>query len=359
VYPPPPIAEEQVKVAMTEHIETLRERLTHEELDAKALIVIWEHTKTAIRTDTLRIIKQRRRTARATYKQTCRQLLRPERRLLEEAAGVKHTVESVTDLLDAMSLQDVAGNTPLQRVRKAITACVRARLALKQRRLFSHGGYRTGKTTKSFYRRLSTKSGDPVVHQLDAAVGHRERGHMASPTRWPTHGRRSFSRRRAPKRLIMKCCNAWASLANIPTYCRTSQSLFQSLEVATEIRAAHPGKACGPDRLGNDWYRDFAGILTPVLTILFNAWYASGVVPPSFLEADIFCLKKGGVAQYPLNFRPLSLMNTDYKRITRILTTRARPKLPMIIHPNQNGLVPMRNIHATIDLFMAAQRVAD
>jgi hypothetical protein len=51
-------------------------------------------------------------------------------------------------------------------------------------------------------------------------------------------------------------------------------------------------------------------------------------------------------------------MNTDYKILTRVLATRTSPKLPLIIHPNQNGFVPLRSIHATIDLFAAAQAEA-
>jgi hypothetical protein len=129
-------------------------------------------------------------------------------------------------------------------------------------------------------------------------------------------------------------------------------------EVMAAIMAAKPGKACGPDRLGNDWYRDFAALLAPVLVELFNLWFATGIVPASFLEAGIFCLKKGGVSQNPLNFRPLSLMNTDYKILTRVLATRMSPKLPLMVHPNQNGFVPLRAIHATIDLFTAAQMEA-
>jgi hypothetical protein len=51
-------------------------------------------------------------------------------------------------------------------------------------------------------------------------------------------------------------------------------------------------------------------------------------------------------------------MDTDYKIWTRILATRMRVKLLMMIHPNQNRFVPLRTIHATIDLYTAAQAEA-
>ncbi|KAE8950659.1 hypothetical protein PR001_g34060, partial [Phytophthora rubi] len=41
-----------------------------------------------------------------------------------------------------------------------------------------------------------------------------------------------------------------------------------------------------------------------------------------------------------------------------MLATRACTKLYGIIHPHQNGFVPYSTIHATVDLFTAAQKVA-
>ncbi|KAE8880894.1 hypothetical protein PF005_g11441 [Phytophthora fragariae] len=41
-----------------------------------------------------------------------------------------------------------------------------------------------------------------------------------------------------------------------------------------------------------------------------------------------------------------------------MLATRTSQKLSRIVHPNQNGFVPFRSIHSTIDLFTAAQAAA-
>lgn len=76
------------------------------------------------------------------------------------------------------------------------------------------------------------------------------------------------------------------------------------------------------------------------------------------LEADIFCLKTPGDNANTLNFRPLALLNTDYKVFTRVLATRVRMTLPETIHLNQTGFVQGRTIHDTIDLFEVAQVVA-
>jgi hypothetical protein len=54
-------------------------------------------------------------------------------------------------------------------------------------------------------------------------------------------------------------------------------------------------------------------VLSLILTKLFNDFMAVGCTPTSFLEAYIFSISKGGDHTNPLNYRPIALLNTDYK----------------------------------------------
>ena len=45
------------------------------------------------------------------------------------------------------------------------------------------------------------------------------------------------------------------------------------------------------------------------------------------------------------NWRPISLLNCDYKIITNILAFRISDSIPKTIHPNQKCLVKGRSIH--------------
>jgi len=355
VYPPPAVAEKQVREATTARLATLKDRIFADAVDAQALADVWEDTKKSIRVETLKIIKQRRKMARATFKQRGRRLLRQERRLLEAAAGLQPTVDTITDMMEALTLREGRGSTPLQRVRAAITDCMRGKLALRQRRLFQRGRYHPGATSKQFFGRLSNKFGDNVIHRLDAAIGHRERGAHGQPDTMADAWTSLFQQETGSEEARQEVLKWLGDPGQYADQLADIMEPFTDEEVAQAIGGSKPGKACGPDRLGNEWYRDFSGQLVPILTVLFNCWMHQATFPASFLEADIFCLKKGGAAQDPLNFRPLSLMNTDYKLVTRILATRASRKLPGIIHLNQNGFVPLRTIHATLDLFTAAQ----
>jgi hypothetical protein len=359
VYPPPPIASEQVRLDMEAQLDAFYGYIQENTLYPAALAAAWVTLKTDIRIASLRIVRQRRKAARATYKQRCRRLLRQEQRILEAQAGAQPTVDIITDLMEAMTLKEGRGDTPLQRVRAVITDCIRGRLALRQRRLFKQTRYRKGATTKQFFRRVSNKFGNTDIHRLDAANGYPERGVHEKPETIADAWTGIFQQdpcSEEDRAAVLR----W--LGEPGQYTQLLADLMDPIteeEVSRAVRVAKPGKACGPDRLGNDYYRDFTNRLVPILTTLYNAWYQHGIMPDSFLEADIFCLKKGGGPTDPLNFRPLSLMDSDYKILTRILATRSSMKLPTIIHPNQNGFVPQRTIHATIDLFMAAQETAN
>jgi hypothetical protein len=173
VYPPPMIAQKQVTAAMHSRITKFHEHIKEAHHGPAGMAKEWEKTKTEIRKEALQIIKQRRKTARATYRQKCRRLVRQEQRLLALAAGEEATVDMITDMMEAMTLQDARGDSALTRVRNALTDCMRGRLALRQRRLFQQSQHRPGKTTKAMFRRNSNKFADNVVHRLDAASGYR------------------------------------------------------------------------------------------------------------------------------------------------------------------------------------------
>jgi hypothetical protein len=55
-------------------------------------------------------------------------------------------------------------------------------------------------------------------------------------------------------------------------------------------------------------------------------------------------LFKSGKRENICNWRPLTLLNTDYKIIAKILAERLKIVLPNVIHSDQKGFVKGRNI---------------
>jgi hypothetical protein len=59
----------------------------------------------------------------------------------------------------------------------------------------------------------------------------------------------------------------------------------------------------------------------------------------------IALLYKGTERENIKNWRPLTVLNYDYKIIANILATRLKTKLPNIIHIDQKGFVKGRTIN--------------
>ena len=58
----------------------------------------------------------------------------------------------------------------------------------------------------------------------------------------------------------------------------------------------------------------------------------------------ISCLPKSSDPTTPADFRPITLLNTDYKIMVRVIVNRLRPMMEVILHPSQYCGVPGRTI---------------
>ena len=80
--------------------------------------------------------------------------------------------------------------------------------------------------------------------------------------------------------------------------------------------------------------------LTEVLKYVFSI----NTLSPSQYSAILTLLYKKGEREDIRNWRPISLLNVDFKIITKILAERLKQVLPSIIHNDQKGFVKGRNI---------------
>ena len=60
--------------------------------------------------------------------------------------------------------------------------------------------------------------------------------------------------------------------------------------------------------------------------------------------------KPGRVKLSPSNYRPITLLNCDYKIISKVITNRIHPFLNDLIEKEQNGFMKARNIEDNIHL---------
>ncbi len=101
-----------------------------------------------------------------------------------------------------------------------------------------------------------------------------------------------------------------------PTADRCSASLTP--EEATQTCNRLPtGKAPGPDRIPNKLYKTFSARVGPIIAKVVNESRSKGVFPPGFSSGIITLLYKKKERDDPRNYRPITLLNGDYKIMMR------------------------------------------
>ena len=103
-------------------------------------------------------------------------------------------------------------------------------------------------------------------------------------------------------------------------------------------------KSHGDDGIVSEFYIRYCYLIKEELTKVIKYIFLSNTLAPSQERAMLTLLYKKGEREDISNWRPVSLLNIDYKIITKIIAERLKPLVPNIIHPDQNGYVNGRNL---------------
>lgn len=101
-------------------------------------------------------------------------------------------------------------------------------------------------------------------------------------------------------------------------------------EVTAAIRSIGIDKAPGP------------------LAKLYQKFIEIEEIASEISNANINLLYNKGGKQDIGNWRPISLLNVDYKILAKIISERMRACLPKILHSDQKGFVPTRNLEDAV-----------
>lgn len=115
-------------------------------------------------------------------------------------------------------------------------------------------------------------------------------------------------------------------------------------EVTEAMKSFKLGKAPGRDGLPREFYSKFWEVVGPDILMVYNEIIAVGEMPPSFREGIITLIFKKNNREELKNWRPISLLNFDYKCLAKILTSRIKAVIDSVIHPDQTCAVPGRRI---------------
>lgn len=121
-------------------------------------------------------------------------------------------------------------------------------------------------------------------------------------------------------------------------------------EIEGALSGMKNGRSPGLDGLPCEFYKAFRTVLIPVLNIIYHEVWTKGVVSPSMCKGVIKIIyKKKGDREKLENFRPISLLNCDYKILAKVLANRLKQVLPTIIQTNQAYAVLGRDISDTVN----------
>lgn len=122
------------------------------------------------------------------------------------------------------------------------------------------------------------------------------------------------------------------------------EGLITTEECRATIKSFKNNKTPGNDGLPIEFYLKFWPIFGQLVVDSFNSGYMRGEMTTSQRQAVITLLDKGKDRSLLKNWRPISLLNVDYKIASKTIANRLIRYLPKLIHPNQVGYVKNRNI---------------
>lgn len=120
-------------------------------------------------------------------------------------------------------------------------------------------------------------------------------------------------------------------------------------EIEEAIMQLSNGKSPGRDGIPNEFYKVFSKVLIPILKEVYEDIFKRDEMS-NFMGIGLIKLiyKKRGDIKDLRNYRPITMLNSDFKILAKILANRLKLILPNIIQTNQAYAIRGRDITDTI-----------
>ena len=119
-------------------------------------------------------------------------------------------------------------------------------------------------------------------------------------------------------------------------------------ELSNAVRSLKKSKTPGLDGLTSEFYQYFWPKLAHMYLRALNECNEEGELYQSAKRGVISLLPKKKDPLYLKNWRPLTMLNTDYKILAKVLAERLKQVLPYLISMDQTGFMENRQISTTI-----------
>ena len=125
---------------------------------------------------------------------------------------------------------------------------------------------------------------------------------------------------------------------------------FTKEELFAALGGLQTGKSPGSDGLPTEFYKVFWQDLGDVLVTVLNENFHLGTLTDSQRGGLLRLLYKKGDKRLAKNWRPISLLNTDYKLASKVITERLKPVMQSLVHRDQTCGVVGRSIFSNLQL---------
>ena len=122
------------------------------------------------------------------------------------------------------------------------------------------------------------------------------------------------------------------------------EGVVTECEVRDALKQDGLNKSPGLDGLPYEVYLRLLQMFVPILTDMFNYWFAQGAIPGSVTKGVITLLKKGSrhVWEGLDDYRPITLLNKELKILARVLANRLQLVISDLVGPEQTYTVKGR-----------------
>ena len=136
------------------------------------------------------------------------------------------------------------------------------------------------------------------------------------------------------------------SLSNVEQ--ESCEGEFTKDELFSALSGLQTSKSPGSDGLPTEFYVAFWGDLGDALARVLNEGFHRGSLIDSQREGLLRLIHKKDDKRMPKNWRPISLLNTDYKIASKAITERLKPVMCCIVHRDQSCSVVGRSIFSNL-----------
>lgn len=112
-------------------------------------------------------------------------------------------------------------------------------------------------------------------------------------------------------------------------------------ELYVAVSSLQSGKSPGPDEFPVEFYKVF-------WICFMNNWKKAFSLRPSVRLLSLFFCKKGKDPLDCTSFRPIGLINVDFKLLSKLLALRLEHVLPTIISVDQTGFIRNRHLFSNL-----------